>query len=136
MRVSAVHGIWFTVAFRQTITIARIAAGLIRRVSPSSVPPKVARCGSMRPWRGTAHAPPSRVAGVRQQYRKLGRSEAPLISAAAQERGRRRTRQDQISRKFQNRWASRPGEIADHGSAPNEENLFLLPDRFRKSELS
>jgi hypothetical protein len=26
--------------------------------------------------------------------------------------------------------ALRPDEIADHGSAPNEENLFLLPDRF------
>jgi hypothetical protein len=28
-------------------------------------------------------------------------------------------------------WAKLPGEIADHlRSAPNEENLFLLPDRF------
>jgi hypothetical protein len=26
-------------------------------------------------------------------------------------------------------------EIADHRSAPNEENLFLLPDRLSRSEL-
>jgi hypothetical protein len=32
-------------------------------------------------------------------------------------------------------WGFGPGEIADHRSAPNEENLFLLPDRLRKSEL-
>ena len=42
------------------------------------------------------------------------------------ERGRRRTRQDQISLR-----AWRPGEIAElERSAPNEENQFLLPDRF------
>jgi hypothetical protein len=40
------------------------------------------------------------------------------------ERGRRRTRQDQISPE-----AKIAGEIADLRSAPNEENLFLLPDR-------
>jgi len=32
-------------------------------------------------------------------------------------------------------WAKIAGEIADARSAPNEENLFLLPDRFRESEL-
>ena len=48
------------------------------------------------------------------------------------ERGRRRTRQDQISR-----WAWRPGEIAElERSAPNEENQFLLPDRFSMKRLS
>jgi hypothetical protein len=45
-------------------------------------------------------------------------------------RGRRRTRQDQISLRLKI-----AGEIADLRSAPNEENLFLLPDRFfEKSE--
>jgi hypothetical protein len=39
------------------------------------------------------------------------------------ERGRRRTRQDQISRK-----ALRPVKLRTMRSAPNEENLFLLPD--------
>jgi hypothetical protein len=48
------------------------------------------------------------------------------------ERGRRRTRQDQISLE-----AWRPGEIAELGrSAPNEENQFLLPDRFSTKRLS
>src|ERR1700722_15729201 len=52
--------------------------------------------------------------------------------AGFRERGRRRTRQDQISR-----GAWRPGEIAELGrSAPNEENLFLLPDRFSIKRLS
>jgi len=32
-------------------------------------------------------------------------------------------------------WSLEPGEIADRWSAPNEENLFLLPDRFSKSRL-
>jgi hypothetical protein len=50
---------------------------------------------------------------------------APGIRAPAlRERGRRRTRQDQIAP------ASIADEIADLRSAPNEENLFLLPDRF------
>ena len=40
------------------------------------------------------------------------------------ERGRRRTRQDQISR-----WALGPVKLRSKDSAPNEENLFLLPDR-------
>jgi hypothetical protein len=31
-------------------------------------------------------------------------------------------------------WGFAAGEIADQRSAPNEENLFLLPDRFSKSE--
>jgi hypothetical protein len=41
------------------------------------------------------------------------------------ERGRRRTRQDQISLE-----ALRPVKLRTERSAPNEENLFLLPDRF------
>jgi hypothetical protein len=32
-------------------------------------------------------------------------------------------------------WAKTAGEIADQRSAPNEENSFLLPDRFSKNEL-
>jgi hypothetical protein len=32
-------------------------------------------------------------------------------------------------------WSFAAGEIADQKSAPNEENLFLLRDRFLKSEL-
>ena len=61
--------------------------------------------------------------------RGMGRSKAPGSKCAGfGERGRRRTRQDQTSR-----GAWRPGEIAELGrSAPNEENLFLLPDRFSK----
>jgi hypothetical protein len=54
--------------------------------------------------------------------------EAPGSIGAGSERGRRRTRQDQISLGL---WIA--GEIADPGgSAPNEENLFLLPDRVSK----
>src|SRR3977135_3029114 len=46
------------------------------------------------------------------------------------ERGRRRTRQDQIAP-----GSKIAGEIAEQRSAPNEEKLFLLPDRlFKKSE--
>jgi hypothetical protein len=62
----------------------------------------------------------------------LGEFGAPrLCGSGLGERGRRRTRQDQISIRLKT-----AGEIADHGSAPNEENWFLLPDRFSKSELS
>jgi hypothetical protein len=51
-----------------------------------------------------------------------------LVGGGAGERGRRRTRQDQISR-----GALRPPvKLRIIGSAPNEENLFLLPDRFSK----
>jgi hypothetical protein len=41
------------------------------------------------------------------------------------ERGRRRTRQDQISR-----GAVTPVKLRTQGIRTNEENLFLLPDRF------
>jgi hypothetical protein len=59
---------------------------------------------------------------------KCGKIEAPGSIGAGSERGRRRTRQDQISLGL---WIA--GEIADPGgSAPNEENLFLLPDRVSK----
>jgi hypothetical protein len=58
----------------------------------------------------------------------LEKSKTPGIISAGRERGRRRTRQDQISLGLYI-----AGEIADpRGSAPNEENLFLLPDRVSK----
>jgi hypothetical protein len=50
---------------------------------------------------------------------------APGASSTGWERGRRRTRQDQISL-----GARGPAKLRILGSAPNEENLFLLPDRF------
>ena len=78
---------------------------------------------SARPPRGSSRA----VAG---RNNRLGIWEIECarhtFRAGFRERGRRRTRQDQISRE-----AWRPGEIAELGRpAPNEENLFLLPDRF------
>jgi hypothetical protein len=48
----------------------------------------------------------------------------PGASSTGWERGRRRTRQDQISL-----GARGPAKLRILRSAPNEENLFLLPDR-------
>jgi hypothetical protein len=54
----------------------------------------------------------------------------PDLLVTGLERGRRRTRQDQISLEVFRHSRRRTGEIANHlRSAPNEENLFLLPDR-------
>jgi hypothetical protein len=54
----------------------------------------------------------------------------PSLLVTGSERGRRRTRQDQISRKAFRHSRRQTGEIANHlRSAPNEENSFLLPDR-------
>ena len=86
----------------------------------------------------THEKPPALVPRVVRTIasKNLGNRSAPgAIRAGSgnegvpRERGRRRTRQDQIS------LGQDAGEIADQRSAPNEENLFLLPDRFSKSEL-
>jgi hypothetical protein len=66
-----------------------------------------------------------------QENRSAGLNGLKTQTPGSGERGRRRTRQDQISLR-----ALGPDEIADQRSAPNEENLFLLPDRFSKSGLS
>jgi hypothetical protein len=63
----------------------------------------------------------------------MGRSKAPGSKCAGfGERGRRRTRQDQISLGAQGPVKLR----SSWRSAPNEENLFLLPDRFSMERLS
>ncbi|THD56758.1 MAG: hypothetical protein E8A46_02635 [Bradyrhizobium sp.] len=54
---------------------------------------------------------------------------APGASSTGWERGRRRTRQDQISL-----GARGPAKLRILGSAPNEENLFLLPDRLSSEQ--
>jgi hypothetical protein len=68
--------------------------------------------------------------------KRIGRTECQGIRKRRRarrtglERGRRRTRQDQISPEVFGRVGHRTGEIANHlGFAPNEENLFLLPDQ-------
>jgi len=73
-----------------------------------------------------------RVPGERRRPRERGSGECerPRERGRPGERGRRRTRQDQISR-----WALGPVKLRSKDSAPNEENLFLLPDRLWKSEL-
>ena len=55
----------------------------------------------------------------------FGGISAPALAARHRERGRRRTRQDQISL-----GQRLPVKLRISRSAPNEENLFLLPDRF------
>ncbi len=60
-------------------------------------------------------------------YGNFGKSERRHRQQRHWKRGRRRTRQDQISLGLKI-----AGEIADPGSAPNEESLFLLPDRFSR----
>jgi hypothetical protein len=55
----------------------------------------------------------------------FGGISAPALAARHGERGRRRTRQDQISL-----GQRLPVKLRISRSAPNEENLFLLPDRF------
>jgi hypothetical protein len=66
------------------------------------------------------------VAGQDNAVRDLGWVRRAL-SATGMERGRRRTRQDQISTGVR-----APVKLRTSRSAPNEENLFLLPDRFSK----
>jgi len=59
--------------------------------------------------------------------RILGKKKSAGHQQRHWERGRRRTRQDQISLGLKDRrW-----NCGARRSAPNEENLFLLPDRFR-----
>jgi hypothetical protein len=56
---------------------------------------------------------------------EIGKSQCQAPTARHLERGRRRTRQDQISAGPEG-----PVKLRSKSSAPNEENLFLLPDRF------
>jgi hypothetical protein len=69
----------------------------------------------------------SRVNVENVDAQNFGKSERRHHQQRHRKRGRRRTRQDQISLGLKI-----AGEIADLGSAPNEENLFLLPDRFSR----
>jgi hypothetical protein len=74
-----------------------------------------------------AHRQADATAGGQKILRKKG---TPGSLAPGWERGRRRTRQDQISLWNLGQVGRRTGEIANHlRSAPNEENQFLLPDR-------
>jgi hypothetical protein len=136
----------FTLPFRETITIEpggrtvrpnslrnRRSAGL-RRTSPK----RAVHCREFpdrsKAFRNLVGCHSSRLNGPRSSrdrwmirrsdFKGLGIERQPP-AAAALERGRRRTRQDQISLGQKS-----AGEIADSRSAPNEENLFLLPDRF------
>jgi hypothetical protein len=146
-RFPLVRGIRFTLPFRETITIgadscpgccaARLrcaadpgAHACAMDVGPGSAEQRQARCTAS----GTR---PSRVAS-RLQSRI---SEATIkglcgIQSARPprghgERGRRRTRQDQISLRQRS-----PVKLRTSRSAPNEENLFLLPDRFSRANPS
>jgi hypothetical protein len=89
----------FTVRFRRTITITDE-----RRVA-------------LRAHRLTMPGIGSGMSGVEKSKRRNGPRRL--------ERGRRRTRQDQISR-----GAVTPVKLRTQGIRTNEENLFLLPDRF------
>ncbi|MDP3077465.1 hypothetical protein, partial [Bradyrhizobium sp.] len=58
---------------------------------------------------------------------------ARTIGGGSGERGRRRTRQDQISLWTQDHSGFEPPvKLRIMRSAPNEETLFLLPNRFSK----
>jgi hypothetical protein len=82
--------------------------------------PEAQEQGGMRT---TAAAPRENMVG------KLLFGKIPDATSSGRERGRRRTRQDQIPS-----GEAVPDEIADFKrSAPNEENLFLLPDRLRSA---
>jgi hypothetical protein len=120
----------FTLPLGKAITMGATALARRRRdpVAPHDHRAWTRKHDSARPAPGSSRA----VAG---RNNRLGIWEIECARHASRagfrERGRRRTRQDQISRE-----AWRPGEIAELGrSAPNEENLFLLPDRFSRSEL-
>src|ERR1700693_163088 len=96
------------------------------------------RCWVMAAWTDVIGAHAKRAPGrapwmTRATIQRLGKSKAPGARCTGfRERGRRRTRQDQISL-----WALRPGEIAERErSTPKEENQFLLPDRFSMERLS
>ena len=120
----------FTLPLGKAITIGARAQAQQRRI-PVAPNDHHARTESV-----TALARPGLIAHrgwPEQSLGDLGIECARYASRAGfTERGRRRTRQDQISRE-----AWRPGEIAELGrSAPNEENLFLLPDRFSIKRLS
>jgi hypothetical protein len=88
---------------------------------------------ALRSIRGTRRSPGGKAKMIRNDCSLgfgRGKISAPALAARHRERGRRRTRQDQISL-----GQRLPVKLRISGSAPNEENLFLLPDRFRESEL-
>jgi hypothetical protein len=99
---SRIGEIWFTLRFRGTITIAAASCA-------ECSPPRDPAWAKFKSW------------GSKNEKRRHGQQRW--------ERGRRRTRQDQISlgQKI-------PVKLRIRGSAPNEENLFLLPDRSWESE--
>ena len=127
-----VRGIWFTVAFRETITIAAIGrAG--RRVTRHWRIPRIESglygpAQECRPLSGTRTIA-RRASAAGDQIDNVGNlgRRAAHHRRRHKERGRRRTRQDQISIRALARKKLRTGR-----SAPNEENLFLLPDRLLK----
>ena len=81
--------------------------------------------------RSPRHTPGLDATGDQDNHSEgFGGIRAPALSARHGKRGRRRTRQDQISL-----GQRLPVKLRISRSAPNEENLFLLPDRFRESEL-
>ena len=147
--------VWFTLPFGRTITIAArsgrespansasscaTGVGAERPVAGHDERQREFRDGSDRStlpkskkrlWgRSKRRAPNARAAGTSALRGNAGvpGNEAPgNVSVPGNERpgeGRRRTRQDQISR-----WALGPVKLRSKDSAPNEENLFLLPDR-------
>lgn len=88
-----------------------------------------------RPVRDTHNCPPRDAPQVvRSTMWGIWAGAPCIIGGGSRERGRRRTRQDQISLKAQNQLEALrpPVKLRIMRSAPNEENLFLLPDRFSK----
>jgi hypothetical protein len=102
----------FTLPFRQRITIRRNRAG---RRQPSA---QGGAANGINGFRG------------RQESRSAG-----LNGVKTENPGIRGTRASANTSGPDFTGALGPDEIADQRSAPNEENLFLLPDRFSRSEL-
>ena len=132
-----VCGIWFTVAFRETITIAAI--GTPRRC----VTPPLARSKDGSGLRGTARERRT-LSGTRkmacramrrrwsdQQCGEFGQQRRAASAAARGTRASANTSGPDFTRSSKPIGAlGPPVKLRIMRSAPNEENLFLLPDRF------
>jgi hypothetical protein len=125
-----VCGIWFTVAFRETITIAAIGT--------TGATPPLARSGERgRAPRGRSRVPhsardkqkclPRGADGQISNVGNLGRAPRSFGGGVKNEGVG-----EHVRTKFHMAALRPPVKLRIMRSAPNEENLFLLPDRFSK----
>ena len=137
-----VRGIWFTVAFRETITIAAIGCPG-RCVTPPLARSKRMGPGSAEHHKSAAPRPGHDAVACRAMRRRwsdqqcLGiwaiRERHASTAAAQENEGVGEHVRTRFHLDLKTTRALRPPvKLRIMRSAPNEENLFLLPDRFSK----